>query len=860
MISLHGVERGTVGFHAFLERGVADGMSDGMSARERGRIVSAGVVGGGDVATTETMAAVADEAYVKASELGASTSKKHRRGSSGSSTYSSTSSSSNLLNQQSATEAIRTLAAVTKNNTGAKARIGKHAKPYNGLELLREGINAWSKLGVRPMSMQTITERLEKASELRNQIVKHGRRFTALQAEGFGEKEMGRYLFRDVLFEDMQKSEVDASTNAAAVGEEKRGTTGHSLQLQIEVLVKILSTPGAWLDFSLPKERRLFSFSLRTRVLKSAGNEEQLDEHGIRGATKQWLNLTQLMLGVELVMRLDAAMRMGIAVQSEEINISAVEIHRFNKLRTVKVDWDLVVARRFLGWCYAKRMVRADHHLSSPVEQAQWDPQSATPTAERGAALKLFHRHKSSTPTADQPPPDVDANWPYDCAIFPRRAALMVDGLVTFAQDIGWPAAPIAALTQAMVRKLCSRSLEDQEAILAHGIEPVEHPHVPRPERERSRVELRAAGEETLGGPMSHSWFGGLIIPGYGACDMLMCALLENDSEQKAVERLGNIAYPRTGFLLGNRSWWSKVCIIAAVLAPMPGSKERMGWIGLPEQLMILDEGGQEVGEGWKLVVSQLGSRTSKRDVTRIHDGDDLAKQSSTLGVGKGHVLASEFKMVTDAELDLAAKKSVGKLHIGNVSLVLKKKESTPEQGDDFAETPLLEANVVVSIREGTHDVQAAQGKSSPMVLPLRRTILFIAQHPCRPPHGHHGSPHTVGNEIQSPTMLKHKPTEYLPAHPLHCSFKYTIKSVADLLAVPEDADDSLFPNPHDHRSSPIWLIDARSGQWEEEVLVRAWCARHGLHALISRVGKGCIGCAVREARACEVGIVVRVR
>lgn len=39
----------------------------------------------------------------------------------------------------------------------------------------------------------------------------------------------------------------------------------------------------------------------------------------------------------------------------------------------------------------------------------------------------------------------------------------------------------------------------------------------------------------------------------------------------------------------------------------------------------------------------------------------------------------------------------------------------------------------------------------------------------------------------------------------------------------------------------------------------RALCAERGWNALVSRRGRGCVGCAVREAGALGWGVVLRV-
>jgi hypothetical protein len=43
------------------------------------------------------------------------------------------------------------------------------------------------------------------------------------------------------------------------------------------------------------------------------------------------------------------------------------------------------------------------------------------------------------------------------------------------------------------------------------------------------------------------------------------------------------------------------------------------------------------------------------------------------------------------------------------------------------------------------------------------------------------------------------------------------------------------------------------------EVLARALCAERGWNALVSRRGRGCLACAIREAGALRWRVVVRV-
>jgi hypothetical protein len=95
-----------------------------------------------------------------------------------------------------------------------------------------------------------------------------------------------------------------------------------------------------------------------------------------------------------------------------------------------------------------------------------------------------------------------------------------------------------------------------------------------------------------------------------------------------------------------------------------------------------------------------------------------------------------------------------------------------------------------------------------------------------------------------------HEHRESLPSHPLHQSYKYILKTVRDLVGATP-------PNPIDHNQA-VWIIDARRSR-DKDIFVRAWCSQIGRHAIVSRVGITCLSCSIREAKAIEVGVIIRV-
>jgi hypothetical protein len=117
---------------------------------------------------------------------------------------------------------------------------------------------------------------------------------------------------------------------------------------------------------------------------------------------------------------------------------------------------------------------------------------------------------------------------------------------------------------------------------------------------------------------------------------------------------------------------------------------------------------------------------------------------------------------------------------------------------------------------------------------------------------------------------------EPLNAHPLHTSHKYKIVSATDVL----DTNFVLPFTPHVYTlpaSSPptspreekedgmptgeddvVLVLDARASN-DLQLLARSWCAENGFHAVVGRVGRTCLACCIREAKALGVNIVIRV-
>ena len=138
------------------------------------------------------------------------------------------------------------------------------------------------------------------------------------------------------------------------------------------------------------------------------------------------------------------------------------------------------------------------------------------------------------------------------------------------------------------------------------------------------------------------------------------------------------------------------------------------------------------------------------------------------------------------------------------------------------------------------------------LILRLAHDVTFITALPCFP------------SETESQSK----------SHPLHRSHTYTVHSLTSLpgLSAPPPA----FPTAQEYsnrrnsdagnnssggaagRKANIFVIDASSSGQAGEVYAKVWCSDRGVPAaLLAREGRGCLSCAIREAGAIGVGVVI---
>ncbi|KAF4765630.1 hypothetical protein HAV15_004030 [Penicillium sp. str.  len=681
---------------------------------------------------------------------------------------------------------------------------------YDRHRLICEGPEAWKRIGVRDINMRSLVQRLEHLRKFRHEMLTEGSTKTILDIES--PRELHDSLHTQFLHPRPPPTDV---------------IEGHpqSVKSQIKTLAIVLATPGAWINFSLPEWRFRAGQVLWEASLHGDGDcldpnssNEKVPRDVLTksGMERKWL-LIQLLLSAELLLRLDAFVRVGMLYDPHGGHITIHELVQFEKLREGKLNWDLVVVRRFLN----SLDITCPSPQSGPSPGGPRSNPIATKSHEKSHRFSLL---ESITRRSSPPVADLQSAW--DCELSSSHVRQQLEGLYVFAENIGWP--KLAALRATMELKLgdpnnpvlpalvvddkWGREKISKEMLLAKEDMYTRNPC-------RRRVKLCSSGDpqsKNLGW-ISRSLLSGFVIPGEAISHLLMATLLENDAD--ALDQLGSIANLYGGFVYGERSWWSKACVVGRVLSSSKGAKTNYSSVdGLnsPLKRFRRSREGLESSRGAKLMV-----------------------ESTPLGMGD---ITAEAFMLPAENPEPSATPSV------NIEgLTLSFNDYRPPNSNGI--TP-AEASMSFSIKA------ADAGVSTTVCFPLKYNVRFISAHECCPPLGviSHKSSDREENENQQPTRPMSKYTR-LPGHPLHSSYRYKYISLDSLPSTPA-------PQSTSSQAPEIIVIDAR-GNRDRETFARAWCAAVGCHAIISRFGGTrvtcCVACSIRQARAINVMVVVRV-
>jgi hypothetical protein len=747
------------------------------------------------------------------------------------------------------------------------------------------------RIGIRAVDMSLIYDRMIELQDLYEAFHDSPGPMTILNHQSAGE------LYANLFSKFLTPPGYDGTTD---------DPTG--LRVQILTLMRILKLKGVWYDFGLVEWRIRLG-----QILWS--DPDPVPEHEPHPLwTEREVLLLQITLACELLLRLDAITNSDMDGSNSSTQISSKEIRSFFGSKTRKLDWDLVLARRFLDNIL---VVKSSDHENET-------------TKSRGF-LSMFSG-------SDQP--EISKS---ELVLLPKHQARQLSGLIKFASTMQWPSTEI--LMQEVAQKLGARDMAQQEeqlpspnsmfldpitsaSISVYGT-PLQTPrpghhlldgyfgHVGKPVLSRNNSHsLRIPLSPTLppqadnpksaldgvGGWLSRSFLSGLILPGEPISHFLISTLLEND--KTAISNLGDSANLYGGFTYAGRTWWSKNSVVGRVFACTDGAVECMGWISFPR----VPEG---LHDQWHSIHSE-----------QICLEDRLSDSTHSVAVTRGSSIIPDGTLSSLKSEDLVLPRDPDIVPMP--SFRLGQWELTPLNPDlmdsDMMSGPLTESDIhVPSVTFTSHD------QLSTHVLTLAFDVQFVSSWPCTPPTTTPAPsmPHILKRSLTGTVsrtsskrsgvtmsrrnshgfepLLSHPPdsadiapkpmysvdtdndsittiTKRTPmeVHPLHISYKYKIVSVVEVLNpdfdIPFDMHShkpttrSSTPTKKDdqrdkdtmHDKMTILVLDARASS-DLQLLARAWCAEKGFHAIIGRAGRTCIACCVREARALGIHVVIRV-
>ncbi|RMJ21887.1 hypothetical protein PHISP_07244 [Aspergillus sp. HF37] len=693
-------------------------------------------------------------------------------------------------------------------------------------KLLCDGPTAWKRIGVRNVHMKTLTGRLETLRRIRHEALYENTEKTILDVESA--RELYHGLFNKFLHHPPRFMKLGDGDH-------------HDIKSQIKVLAVTLATPGAWFNFSFPEWRFRAGQVLWQAPPHLDGDclePDSCDDPNRRpwvdsGLERKWF-LLQMLLAGELLLRLDAVVRLGLLHKSDNTTISQQDVQCFDEIRNGKVNWDLVMVRRFFN--------SFSIGLGSPSDG---NPRQLPDNKQDGKHhhFSLFENlaHRVTATTN----PDAQSAW--EAKLVPFHIQKQMAGLLVFAENIGWP--ELDTFKSYLYSRIGDGDLA--QTISNMYTEPVHHvlPGDRKIKLERDEMYSRSlsrrlvllSSPKGIGGWITRSWLSGCVAPGKGINDTLMATVLESDPE--AINTLGPVANLYGGFSYKGRSWWSKECIVGRVLASMDNTKSCMGWSS--NAILPRNASTPEALENtwFDVLVREPPARPKKH---RIKQGHKLAARSTPLGVGGMSMEA--FSLPVDKPLDAVSNATVN-FH----ALTFNPKEDEQLGGTNI----VVSKETSLSFDIGSDSDSTGSSTTRRVSFPLTYNVQFIASQECRPPFGQVSS-HGQDQEEHATTPPREEQTR-LPGHPLHkyYSYKHTALHSLPETRGPEKSAEEKAPTTGSRRYDVI-VVDARGGS-NRETFARAWCASVGSHAIIGRVGRTCLACCVREAHAIKAGVVIRV-
>ncbi|KAI2632013.1 hypothetical protein GGR54DRAFT_627539 [Hypoxylon sp. NC1633] len=328
----------------------------------------------------------------------------------------------------------------------------------------------------------------------------------------------------------------------------------------------------------------------------------------------------------------------------------------------------------------------------------------------------------------------------------------------------------------------------------------------------------QADAEGSLTSISSHTmaFFSGLVLPGPTFPFLMMNSLIDIDPD-KATDELALLTHlhPYSGFQhRGGYTYWTSSCIVGKVLAPT--CLEAAGWIG--PAMLTIDLGRSQI--------ARIRTKKLSRDLLLPEDVTSMSLRSDPLGPPP----PSDAKVYPVNEYDLPELDKDDFIDTIRIEqLNLKPRDEKQDSGPKW-----FDASIQFAI----------DGVSWP--LHLSYDVSFISAWPCS------DGPHPLFFDyVHSPCKVDEV------VHILDWG-KPSGHSTSEHLATVGGSKPAK-PTPEDEEDAERVLVIEAFGNTDNEVLARAWCSHWGVSAVVADIGRTCIACAIREAYAATLTVVILV-
>ncbi|TAQ91459.1 hypothetical protein B7494_g147 [Chlorociboria aeruginascens] len=320
------------------------------------------------------------------------------------------------------------------------------------------------------------------------------------------------------------------------------------------------------------------------------------------------------------------------------------------------------------------------------------------------------------------------------------------------------------------------------------------------------------------------SYFTGMILPGITLPWLIMNTLIDcdDDAGTNALAALTHM-HPYCGFQYKSTTYWSSSSIIGKVIGPT--CQEIGGWIGPARPAPDLG----------RIQIARIRQRRPKQNLT-ASDVDSMTIRSDPLGPPSDLYPIAEYKLPipdTDYIIDTVR---IEKLALKPVASLEGKESKEEERGKPLT----FDAAVQFAI----------DGKSWP--LRLSYDVSFISAFPCS------SGPHPlffdyVYKAVKIDEMLEIRDWGSVNGSSLSSRMNKSSNPNLEGNERDEERDDE-----RDDEREKVLVIEA-FGVRDNEVLARAWCSHWGLSAVVCDMELCCMACAIREAYAGCLNVVILI-